>query len=76
MKLRRAYWKPLSYLKLSQNALVVLQNGAIRTISSLFIYFFFDEKISRAQKHVTPRSLCARKKLLPLLFSVSLFLFC
>ena len=41
-----------------------------------FFYFFFDEKISLAQKHVTPRSLCARKKLLPLLFSISLFLFC
>ena len=32
---------------------------------SLFIYFFY----------VTPISLCAHKKLLPLLFSVSLFLF-
>ena len=53
---------------------VVQYNEVIKTISSLFI--FFDEKISRAQKHVTPRSLCAREKLLPLLFSVSLFLFC
>ena len=39
-------------------------------------FFFFEEKISRAQKHVAPRSLCAREKLLPSLFSVSLFLFC
>ena len=41
----------------------------------LFIYFF-DEKISRTQKHVTPRSSCTRENLLPLLFSASLFLFC
>ena len=53
--------------------LVVLYIDVIKTISSVFI--FFDEKISRAQKHVTPRSLCAHEKLLPLLFSVSLFLF-
>ena len=26
-----------------------------------FFVFFFYEKISRAQKHVTPRSLCARE---------------
>ena len=37
-------------------------------------FFFFDEKILQAQKHVTPRSLCVREKLLSLLFSVSLFL--
>ena len=54
--------------------LVVLYIDVIKTISSVFI--FFDEKISQAQKHVTPRSLGAREKLLPLLFSVSLFLFC
>ena len=42
-------------------------------ISSLFFFFFFffDKKISHA--HV--RSLCRHEKLLPLLFSVSLFLF-
>ena len=28
------------------------------------VYFFLKEKVSRAQKHVTPRSLCAREKLL------------
>ena len=39
------------------------------------VYFFY-EKISCAQKPVTPRSLRMREKLLPLLFSVSLFLFC
>ena len=53
---------------------VVLLIEAIQTISSLFI--FFDEKILRAQKHVMPTSLCMREKLLSLLFSVSLFLFC
>ena len=50
----------------------------IVTISSLFIYLFiylFDENILRALKHVTPRSLCAREKLLSLLFSVRLFSF-
>ena len=38
--------------------------------------FFFDEKILCSQKYITLRSFCAREKLLPLLFSVSLFLFC
>ena len=27
------------------------------------LFFFFDEKISRTQKHVTPRSLSTREKL-------------
>ena len=48
------------------------------------VYFFFDEKISRvqkAQKRKTNdfyplKSLCVLEKLLPLLFSVKLFLFC
>ena len=45
--------------------------------SFLFVCLvFFDEKILRAQKHVTLRSLRAREKLLSLLFSVRLFLFC
>ena len=39
-------------------------------------YFFFEETISHGQKHVTPRSLSTREKLLPLMFSVRLFLFC
>ena len=38
--------------------------------------YFFNKKISHAQKHVTPRSLYACEKLLSLLFSVILFLFC
>ena len=49
--------------------MIVLYIEVIKTISSLFI--ILDEKISRAQKRVTPRSLCAPEKLLPLLFSVS-----
>ena len=75
-------WLDNLNLDRSQNCkIVVLLIEAIQTISSLFIFFiffifFFDEKISRAQKHVTPRSLCAREKLLSLLFSISLFLFC
>ena len=36
--------------------LAVLQIKAIKTISSLFIYLFFDEKISRTQKHVTSKN--------------------
>ena len=61
--------------KIGRTTPVVLLIEAIRTIASLF-FFFFDEKISRVQKHVTPRSLCGCEKLLSLLFSVSLFLFC
>ena len=58
-------------------SLVVLYNEVIKRTSSLFIFFFFfEEKILRPQQHVTPRSLCACKKLLSLLFCVSLFLFC
>ena len=57
-------------MKLCKENTVVLYIEVIKTVSSL------DEKISRAQKHVTLRSLCAREKLLPLLFSDSLFLFC
>ena len=38
----------------------------------LFIYFF-DKKISHAQKNFTPRSLCTGKKLLPLLFNDLIF---
>ena len=61
---------------------VILLNGAIKTILSLFI-FFFGEKVSRAQKvqkrktndFYPLKSLCVREKLLPLLFSVNLFLF-
>ena len=37
------------------------------------VYFSLEEKISRAQKHVTPRSLWVREKLLSLLFSVAYF---
>ena len=64
--------------KIGRTTPVVLLIEAIRTISSLFFFFFFffDEKISGVQKHVTPRSLCGCEKLLSLLFSVSLFLFC
>ena len=68
------------------NALQIAQNqvdlssivywGYQDNFKPVLLFFFFYEKISRAQKHVTPRSLCAREKLLPLLFSVGLFLFC
>ena len=48
------------------------------------VYFFFDEKISRARKAQKRKTndfyplkiLCVLEKLLPLLFSVNLFLFC
>ena len=35
---------------------------AIRTISSLFFLFFFDEKISRTQKHVTSENQLTKQK--------------
>ena len=50
------------------------QQYSIMALSRQFqacFFFFFNEKISRAQTHVTLSSLCAREKLLPLLFNVS-----
>ena len=45
----------------ARSTVVVLLIEAIQTISSLFIFFFY-EKISRAQKAIkTLRSLCAQK---------------
>ena len=71
-----SYYSSMSLLNIPKCSywLVIWYNEVIKSISSLFISF--EEKISLAQKHVTLKSLCALEKLLPLLFSVSLFLFC
>ena len=56
---------------------VVQYIEVIKTISCLSIYLFFLMKRFRAHKNMSHvRSLCTSEKLLPLLFSVSLFLFC
>ena len=61
-----------------------IANEVIRTILSQSNFFFFYERIMRAQKgpkrktnyFYALRNFCAPKKLLPLLFSVCLILFC
>ena len=91
-KLREIYPMSRSFIlliliELSKNqTIMLLQSGiiyeVIRTISSLLIFFLrkdFERKKSTqtySNDFHPLSSFCAREKLLPLLFSVCLFLFC
>ena len=64
-----------------QMSVVGVVNEVMKTIQACLFHFY--EKISRTQKRQNAKEVtftllkvCARKKLLPLLFSVSLILFC